>query len=211
MNCQRTCHLNRLIMPEEPYEITPCTPKRHRPRMPLKFGQDPPRTLQDFHPGLPQVSRPRNPEEFASTPQGLCKSTQEFLKDFAKTPHAICKTSPETPRGSRPSMPPRCGQDPPSTSQDLHQNSPWQSAKNTLGFFFKDNLRASPPPTATNEAASNKHTGRPSYRSITQGSAKKTHTTKSTPPSLLARRQFFLGKTPNFQNLEVWCTQTKQI
>ena len=60
-NYQRTCQRNRSIMLEEPYEITPFTPTRHRPRMPPKFGQDPPEDVARLPPGTPPKQSPKKP------------------------------------------------------------------------------------------------------------------------------------------------------
>ena len=59
-NYQRTCQRKR-SMPDEPYEITPFTPTRHRPRMPPKFGQDPPEDVARLPPGTPPKQSPKKP------------------------------------------------------------------------------------------------------------------------------------------------------
>ena len=90
---------------------------------------------------------PRLPTRSARLPQRLRKAVARVCpQDVVKTPPAPCRTSTITPRASRPRMPHECQ---------------------------KNELRASPSPTATNEAASNKHTGRPAYGSIAQDSRRR--------------------------------------
>ena len=131
-NYQRTCQRNRSIMLEEPYEITPFTPKRHRPRMPPKIWPGSPRgrcktSTRDSPKAVAQetpkswpgphkdfVSRrkafcrtlPRLPTRSARLPQRLRKAVARVCpQDVVKTPPAPCRTSTITPRGSRPRMP----------------------------------------------------------------------------------------------------------